>query len=108
MLRKTLREFGDDQCTDLAAALTYYAVLALFPAAIALISLLGVVGQAQSSVDNVIEVLKPLVSSSTLDTVQPALEQHRHVAARRPRPGDRPRWVRCGRPRATSARSAAR
>ena len=35
MLKKTLSEFSDDQCTDLAAALTYYAVLALFPAAIA-------------------------------------------------------------------------
>jgi membrane protein len=74
VLRKTVREFGDDHCTDLAAALTYYAVLALFPAAIALISLLGVVGQGQSSVDNIIEVLQPLVSSSTLDTIQPALE----------------------------------
>ena len=74
VLRRTVREFGDDHCTDLAAALTYYAVLALFPAAIALISLLGVVGQGQSSVDNIIEVLQPLVSSSTLDTIQPALE----------------------------------
>jgi membrane protein len=74
VLRKTVREFGDDHCTDLAAALTYYAVLALFPAAIALISLLGVLGQAQSSVDNIIEILQPLVSASTLDTVQPALE----------------------------------
>jgi membrane protein len=72
-----MREFSDDHCTDLAAALTYYAVLALFPAAIALISLLGVVGQAQSSVDNVTTVLKPLVSPSTLNTVQPALE---HIA----------------------------
>jgi membrane protein len=30
VLRKTAREFSKDQCTDLAAALTYYAVLALF------------------------------------------------------------------------------
>ena len=60
MLRKTVREFGDDHCTDLAAALTYYAVLALFPAAIALISLLGVVGQGQSSVDNVISAVPTL------------------------------------------------
>ena len=43
VMRKTYREFGDDQCTDLAAGLTYYAVLSLFPAAVALISLLGVV-----------------------------------------------------------------
>ena len=42
---RALNEFSDDQCTDLAAALTYYAVLALFPAVIALLSLLGLVGQ---------------------------------------------------------------
>ena len=41
MVRRTLREFTADECTDLAAALTYYAVLAVFPAAIALLSLLG-------------------------------------------------------------------
>jgi membrane protein len=78
VLRKTFREFGDDQCTDVAAGLTYYAVLSLFPAGIALISLLGVVGQGRQSVDNVMKVLDPLVSSSTLDSVRPALE---HVAA---------------------------
>src|SRR3569623_1717164 len=78
VVRKTYREFGDDQCTDLAAGLTYYAVLSLFPAAIALISLLGVVGQGKQSVDNVIQVLDPLVSSSTLSSVRPAMD---HVAA---------------------------
>ena len=38
-------EFRRDECTDLAAALTYYAVLSLFPALLAVISLLGVFGQ---------------------------------------------------------------
>ena len=75
VVRRTVREFSDDHCTDLAAALTYYAVLALFPAAIALISLLGVVGQGQSSVNQVLTVLKPLVSPSTLDSVGHALQQ---------------------------------
>jgi membrane protein len=78
VLRKTVREFGDDHCTDLAAALTYYSVLSLFPAAIALISLLGVFGQGKKSVDKVTEVLRPLVSSDTLRTVQPALD---HIAS---------------------------
>ena len=31
LVRKTWREFSEDQCTDQAAALTYYAVLAIFP-----------------------------------------------------------------------------
>jgi membrane protein len=74
VLRKTMREFGDDHCTDLAAALTYYAVLAIFPAAIAVISLLGVVSDPQQAVDNIVKILQPLVSPSTLNTVQPALE----------------------------------
>jgi membrane protein len=73
--RKTWREFGDDQCTDLAAALTYYAVLSIFPAAIALTSILGLVGQAQKSVDTVVEVLDPLVSSQMLGTIEPVLRQ---------------------------------
>ncbi|GAA2753741.1 YihY/virulence factor BrkB family protein [Amnibacterium kyonggiense] len=40
-LKKTAKEFGSDQCTDLAAALVYYSVLALGPAAIAIVSILG-------------------------------------------------------------------
>ena len=40
-LRRALKEFSDDQCTDLAAALTYYAVLSLFPAVLAMVSLVG-------------------------------------------------------------------
>jgi membrane protein len=71
--RKALHEFSEDECTDLAAALTYYSVLALFPAAVALVSLLGVVGQAGSSVQTVLDILKPLVSPQTLSTVKSAL-----------------------------------
>ena len=73
VLRKTYREFSEDQCTDLAAALTYYAVLSIFPAAIALLSVLGVVGQADKSVDTVLDVLDPLVSSDVLGNIEPTL-----------------------------------
>ena len=73
--RKSFREFLGDQCTDLAAALTYYAVLAIFPAMLALVSLLGLIGRAQESVDTALEVLGPLVSDSTLAAVQPVLSQ---------------------------------
>jgi uncharacterized BrkB/YihY/UPF0761 family membrane protein len=47
--KKTLREFTKDQCPDLAAALTYYAVLSLFPALMALVSLLGIFGDAEKT-----------------------------------------------------------
>ena len=46
VLRRTVREFQDDHLTDWAAALTYYGILALFPALIALVSLLGLVGSS--------------------------------------------------------------
>ncbi len=71
--RKTLREFGDDKCTDLAAALTYYAVLALFPAALALLSLVGLVGQSQQTVDTLLKVLTDMGAGSIADTLKPTL-----------------------------------
>lgn len=74
VLRATVREFSKDQCTDLAAALTYYAVLALFPALIALVSLLGVLGQGQSTVDTMLEIVDRVGPSSAVDTVRPAIE----------------------------------
>jgi membrane protein len=65
VLKRTFREFGDDGGTDLAAALTYYSVLAIFPGLIVLLSLVGIFGQAQESVDKIVEILKPLISSTT-------------------------------------------
>ena len=47
VFRRTVREFLDDGSTDLAAALTYFAVLAIFPGLIALLSLVGMFGQAE-------------------------------------------------------------
>jgi membrane protein len=46
VLKRTVSEFRNDNLTDLAAALTYYGVLAIFPAIIALVSILGLVGRS--------------------------------------------------------------
>ncbi len=72
-LKRTVREFGDDQCTDLAAALTYYSVLAIFPAALALLSLLGVVNQGPKAVQTVLDVLRPLTDPGTLSSIEKVL-----------------------------------
>jgi len=71
--RKTLREFSKDECTDLAAALTYYAVLAMFPAAIALLSLVGLVVQGRSTVDTLLQILSDVGASSVAHTLEPTL-----------------------------------
>jgi membrane protein len=70
VLRKTMREFSSDQCTDLAAALVYYAVLALFPAIIALVSLLGVFGQGPSTVNALVDIVRGVAPSGASGTLQ--------------------------------------
>jgi len=75
VVRKTIREFSADECTDLAAALTYYAVLAVFPAAIALTSLLGLVGQGTTAVDQVLGIVDDLGGSSLVTSIRPSLEE---------------------------------
>jgi len=73
--RKVLREFSEDQCTDQAAALTYYGVMALFPAILALVSILGLFGDPQKAVTTVLDTIRPMVSPDTLNTVEPVINQ---------------------------------
>ncbi|MEF2978491.1 YihY/virulence factor BrkB family protein [Subtercola sp. YIM 133946] len=75
VFRKTLREFGSDQCTDIAASLTYYAVLSIFPALLALVSILGVIGQGKQAIDSLLGTLGTVAPASTLDTIRGPLEQ---------------------------------
>jgi membrane protein len=75
VVKKTMREFSQDQCADLAAALTYYGVLALFPAVIALVSLLGVFGQGQKTTDALLEIIDQVGPSSAVDSLRPTIEQ---------------------------------
>ena len=73
VVRKTVREFSDDQCTDLAAALTYYAILALFPAALAMLSVVGLVSDGRDTVDALLQVLRDVGAGSAADTLEPTL-----------------------------------
>jgi membrane protein len=58
VLSRTVREFKEDHLTVWAAALTYYGILAIFPAIIALVSILGLIGPSatQPLLDNVAQV----------------------------------------------------
>jgi membrane protein len=49
LLGRTIRQFKAKNLTDWAAALTYYAVLSVFPALIVLVALLGVFGHANTT-----------------------------------------------------------
>ncbi|MEJ3405731.1 YihY/virulence factor BrkB family protein [Rathayibacter sp. YIM 133350] len=75
VLRKSYREFVSDQCFDIAASLTYYAVLALFPALLAITSLLGVFGQGKAAVRSLLSTVQGVVPADVLSTVRKPLEQ---------------------------------
>jgi membrane protein len=75
VLRKTMREFSKDQCTDIAASLTYYAVLALFPAVIALLSLVGLVSNGSKTVTTLLGIFKQVGAGSVAHTLQGPLLQ---------------------------------
>ncbi|MCC3294119.1 YihY/virulence factor BrkB family protein [Arthrobacter sp. zg-Y411] len=74
-LKKTIREFSKDQCTDLAAALTYYTVLAIFPALLAMVSILGLVGQAEATTNAMLDLLRQFAPEDAVKVIQGPIEQ---------------------------------
>jgi membrane protein len=70
-LKRTVREFKDDDLTLLAAALTYYGVLSLFPALLVLLALLGLAGQ--STIDTLLQNLGSITPSAMRDVVTNAV-----------------------------------
>jgi membrane protein len=75
VLRKTAHEFSKDHCTDLAAALTYYAVLSVFPALLVMVSLLGVFGQGRRTTNALLDVAADLVPASAVDILRAPIDQ---------------------------------
>ncbi|MEU9145006.1 YhjD/YihY/BrkB family envelope integrity protein [Streptomyces sp. NPDC048349] len=73
VLRGTLKEFKDDELADRAAALTYYGVLALFPALLVLVSILGIAGE--STTQRVLDNLQRLTPGSARDVITNAVQQ---------------------------------
>jgi membrane protein len=67
-LKRTLTEFKEDELTDRAAALTYYAVLSIFPALIALVSIVGLVGDPKTVTDTLTKVISQIGPASAVDT----------------------------------------
>jgi membrane protein len=73
VLKRTVREFRDDNLTDWAAALTYYGVLALFPAIIALVSIIGLIGP--SATQPLLDNLGKLAPGPANDILSGAVKQ---------------------------------
>jgi membrane protein len=72
ILRRTVKEFQDDNLTDWAAALTYYGVMSLFPMMIAIIAVLGIVGQ-EKSVFTLLDSFRQAGLSGVADNIEKPL-----------------------------------
>ena len=106
VLKRTIKEFKQDNLTDWAAALTYYGVLSIFPMLLALVSILGLIGKSatQPLIDN-LGTVAPGPAKTIFTSAIHNLEKSQGAAGIMSSSASR--W-RCGRPPATSRRSCAR
>lgn len=74
-LKRTVGEFQEDNLTDWAATLTYYGLLALFPALIVLVSIVGLVGDPQSTTNTLTDIVTKLGPDSAASTFQGPIQQ---------------------------------
>jgi membrane protein len=70
--KRTVKAFKQDKLTDWAAALTYYGVLAIFPAMLAMVSVLGLIGD--SATNALIENIQDVAPGPAQEIVTNALK----------------------------------
>ncbi|MFI5928049.1 YihY/virulence factor BrkB family protein [Micromonospora sp. NPDC051543] len=66
VLVRSVQNFVNDNCSDWAAALTYYGVLALFPSAIVVVALVGLVSSGERTLDTVVDLAKQVGAGSVV------------------------------------------
>ncbi len=71
VVKGAAREFSDDQLSDTAAALTYYAIQALFPAVLVLVSVIGLLSKDTTTklIDNLGEVIPGSARGTVVSTI---------------------------------------
>lgn len=73
-VKRTGIEFVEDEMTDKAAGLTYYALLSLFPALIAMVSIVGLVADPQATTEKLTEIVGNLGPDTAVDTFKGPVE----------------------------------
>ncbi len=69
-LKRTAKEFKEDALSDWAGALTYYGILSLFPALLAVVSIFGVVGDPQTVTRTLLNIVGQLGPQSAVETLR--------------------------------------
>lgn len=73
-VKRTLSEFSEDNLTDSAAALTYYAVLSIFPALLALVAIVGLVGNPHTVTTEMTKLVSSIGPASAAQTFKAPIE----------------------------------
>jgi len=66
--KRVVKRYGEDDLGDRAAALTYYSVLSLFPALVALVSLVGLFGEHPRTTNALLEIVADIGPESATET----------------------------------------
>lgn len=75
LLKRSLNSFLGNGGTDLAAALTYFTVLSVFPGLLAVVSLLGVFGQGEQTTQAILDFIRPYAPSNLMELIQGPISQ---------------------------------
>ena len=73
--KRTFDQYRADGITNLAAALTYRGILSLFPALVAVVALLGVVGQYPQTFNAILQIVGGFAPHSTVQAISEPLRQ---------------------------------
>jgi len=73
-LKKAALEFNEDHMTDWAAALTYYGLLSLFPALIAIVSIVGLFADPESATKSLTDIVTQIGPDTAADTFSGPIE----------------------------------
>jgi membrane protein len=73
-IKRTATEFQEDNLSDWAAALTYYGLLSLFPALIAMVSLIGIFGDPKSTTQSLTDIIGEIGPGSAAETFKGPIE----------------------------------
>jgi membrane protein len=74
-LKEAGKRFAADQLTDRAAALTYYGILALFPALIVFVALVGLFGKYPETTNALLDIVGKISPGSTVDTLREPIDE---------------------------------
>jgi membrane protein len=67
-LKRTATEFSEDNLTDWAAALTYYGLLAIFPALLAFVGIIGLVADPRGATQTITDIVTQIGPESAAQT----------------------------------------